>query len=92
VKGTLDIAPDAATRTAIDKAKQAATVWLEACVDAGGKIENVSAKRRTSKGGASYAKKIEAAARSWAFRPFKRDGKAVRVCLQRRYAYPPDDQ
>lgn len=92
VKGTLDVAPDAATRIAIDKAKQAATVWLEACVDAAGKIEKVSANRRTSKGGGSYAKTIEAAAKSWAFRPFKRDGKAVRVCLQRRYAYPPDDQ
>ena len=92
LKGRLDIAPDSATRTAIDKAKHAATVWLEACVDAAGKIEKVSANKRTSKGGASYAKTIEAAARSWSFRPFKRDGKAVRVCLQRRYAYPPDVQ
>jgi hypothetical protein len=92
VAGKLDVAPDAATRTAIERANASATVWLEACVDATGKIEKVSAKKRTSERGASYAKTIEAAAARWSFRPFKRDGKAVRVCLQRRYAYPPDAQ
>lgn len=92
VMGKLDVAPDAATRAAIDRAGVRATVWLDACVNAAGKIEQVSARKRTSVGGASYAKTVEAAARGWRFRPFKRDGKAVRVCLQRRYAYPPDGQ
>ena len=90
--GTLDIAPDAATRAALDKAKEAAEVWLEACVDGNGKIEKISAAKRTSTRGAAYAKTIEATAASWSFKPFKRGGKAVRVCLQRRYAYPLDAQ
>jgi hypothetical protein len=88
--GALDVAPDAATRAALDGAKDRATVWLEACVDARGKIENVSAKRTSSDRAASYAKTIQAAATSWTFRPFKRAGKPIRVCLQRPYAYPPE--
>jgi len=89
--GTLEVAPDPATRVAIDKANQVATVWLEACVDAAGKIEKISARKRTAARGVPYAKTIEAAAARWTFRPFTRGGKPVRVCLQRRYAYPSDD-
>jgi len=90
VAGKLDVPPDAATRTAIDRAKQGATVWLEACVDPAGKVEKISTRKRSSELAAPYAKSIEAAAAGWTFRPFKRAGKAVRVCLQRRYAYPAD--
>ncbi len=86
--GTLAIAPDEGTRAAIDRAEQGASVWLEACVDPTGKIEKISTRKRSSKLAAPYAKTIEAAAASWTFRPFKRGGKRVRVCLQRRYAYP----
>ncbi len=63
-------------------------MWLEACVDPTGKIEKISTRKRSSKLAAPFAKTIEAAAATWAFRPFKRGGKAVRVCLSRRYAYP----
>ena len=89
--GTLDVAPDQETRVAIDKANQAATVWLEACVDPAGKIEKISARKRATARGVPYAKTIEAAAARWTFRPFKRGGRPVRVCLRRRYTYPSDD-
>ncbi len=74
VAGTLDVPPGGET--------EAATVWLEACVNPSGKIEKVSTKRSTSP---TYAKTIEAAAARWSFKPFKRDGKPIRVCLQRAY-------
>lgn len=83
--GTLDLSPDAATKSAIVEAKQSATVWLEACVDAKGAVTAISTKRSTSE---AFAKTIATAAARWTFKPFKRAGKAVRVCLQRRYAYP----
>lgn len=81
--GSLSIAPDAATVAA----KQPVTVWLEACVDPKGAVSAISTKRSTSP---AYAKVIEAAAARWTFKPFQRGGKPIRVCLQRRYAYPAD--
>lgn len=88
--GTLEVPPDAVTRAALDGANDRASVWLEACVDARGKIEKVSAKRASSDRAGAYAKTIQAAAARWTFRPFKRAGKPIRVCLQRPYAYPPE--
>lgn len=85
--GTLELAPDAPTRSAIDGGKKLATVWLEACVDLQGAVTAISTKRSTS---AAFAKTIAAAAARWTFKPFQRGGKPVRVCLQRRYAYPAD--
>ncbi len=85
--GSLEVAPDAATRSAVDGAKASATVWLEACVDPKGAITAISTKRSSS---AVYARTVATAAAQWTFKPFERGGKAVRVCLQRRYAYPPD--
>lgn len=86
--GTLELSPDAPTRSAIEGAKKkSATVWLEACVDPKGAVTAISTKRSTS---AAFAKTIAAAAARWTFRPFERGGKPVRVCLQRRYAYPAD--
>jgi hypothetical protein len=81
--GALAVTPDAATLAA----KKSVTVWLEACVDPKGAVTSISTKRATSP---AYAKVIEAAAARWTFRPFMRAGKAIRVCLQRRYAYPVD--
>jgi len=86
--GALELSPDAPTRSAIEGAKKkSASVWLEACVDPKGAVTAISTKRSTS---TAFAKTIAAAAARWTFKPFERGGKPVRVCLQRRYAYPAD--
>jgi len=81
--GTLAIEADAATRAS----GKLATVWLEACVDARGAITAISTKRSTAP---AFAKAVATAASAWTFKPFERGGKPIRVCLQRRYAYPAD--
>jgi len=81
--GTLAVEADAATRAA----GKPASVWLEACVDARGTISAISTKRSTAP---TFAKAVATAASTWTFKPFERGGKPIRVCLQRRYAFPAD--
>ncbi len=85
-KGKAAIAPDAATRSALVKAKvtHVSGVW-RACFDLHGAF--VSAQSIRSTGYPPYDATIENALADWAFRPYAVDGVASPVCIVTTVAY-----
>ncbi len=86
VRGDKQIAPDDATKTAIVNAGKDTVVGsFKLCVDVAGNVDDVRVLKSTAFPG--YDQQLLAAIRTWAYRPYTVDGKAVPVCTAVTFLY-----
>lgn len=83
--GALHIEPSAADKKRIDASKAHVFAVARFCVSTTGSTENVQAEQG---GDASYGKTVVATVEKWSFKPFMRNGKAIRVCSRVPADYP----
>ncbi len=76
---TLEVKRDATTSALIAKDPEAyITVDVRLCIDPKGKVDALATQADAEY--QSYRATVEAAARAWRFKPFMRNGRAIRVC------------
>ena len=86
ISGDKRVHPDGSTRTMMLRDGKTRLVSIfKLCVSAAGKVASVQLMRST--GYRAYDGKLEGAMRTWKFRPFMVDGRAVPICSVYTFIY-----
>jgi hypothetical protein len=87
IRGQWKISPDPADRAAIAKSGRGTAAVMTLCLDASGRVDKVEPLSPSEY--PDYDAKLMSEIKTWAFRPFIVDGKAVPVCSTQTFTHEP---
>ena len=86
IAGNKNIVPDDVTKTEIQRSgKEKIVGSYKLCIDAGGRVTTINQLKSTSFG--AYDAKIQREMRTWKYRPYMVNGRAVPVCTAVTFIY-----